>query len=80
MTDKRPKIAVFRCGFVYSGGGERIVLEEVMGLRGRGYEVDCFALTLDKQVAYPDFIEGAGVETFPPQLLGGMRRRRWHRH
>lgn len=80
MTDKRLKIAVFHCGFVYSGGGERVVLEEVMGLRRWGREVVCFAPTLDKEVAYPDFMQEVGVKSFLPQLLGGMRRRRWHRH
>lgn len=29
---RRLRIAISHCGFVYSGGGERIVLEEVMGL------------------------------------------------
>jgi hypothetical protein len=33
---RKLKIAVFHCGFVYSGGGERIVLEEVLGLRRLG--------------------------------------------
>ena len=72
MTDKRLKIAVFHCGFVYSGGGERIVLEEVMGLRRLGHEVACFAPTLDKKVAYPDFIEEVGVKTFLPQPPKGF--------
>ena len=35
------RIAVFHCGFTYSGGGERIVIEEVLGLRRRGYDVEC---------------------------------------
>jgi len=30
--ERRRRIAIFHCGFVCSGGGERIVLEEVMGL------------------------------------------------
>ncbi len=66
--DNKLKIAVFHCGFVYSGGGERIVLEEVMGLRRLGYDVVCFAPTLDRKRCYPDFIDHVGVQTFLPQL------------
>src|SRR5438445_698471 len=36
------RLAIFHCGFTYSGGGERIVIEEVLGLRRRGYEVECY--------------------------------------
>ena len=59
MTKKenKLKIAVFHCGFVYSGGGERIVLEEVLGLRRLGHEVVCFAPTLDRELCFPDFID-----------------------
>jgi glycosyltransferase involved in cell wall biosynthesis len=62
------KVAVFHCGFVYSGGGERIVLEEVLGLRRLGHEVVCFAPTLDRELCYPDFIDEVGVQTFLPQF------------
>ena len=68
MKQKKLKVAVFHCGFVYSGGGERIVLEEVLGLRRRGHRVVCFAPTVDRQLCYPDFIEQVGVRTFLPQL------------
>jgi len=66
--EKKLKIAVFHCGFVYSGGGERIVLEEVIGLRRLGHQVVCFAPTLDRKQCYPDFIDQVGVQTFLPQL------------
>ena len=62
------RIAVFHCGFTYSGGGERIVIEEVLGLRRRGYEVDCFAPTVDPSRCYPDLIGDVRVRTFLPQL------------
>lgn len=65
---KKLKIAIFQCGFIYSGGGERIVLEEVKGLRRRGYEVVCFAPTLDEEKSFPDIIKKVGVKTFLPQL------------
>jgi glycosyltransferase 2 family protein len=62
------RIAVFHCGFTYSGGGERIVIEEVLGLRRRGYEVECFAPTVDLSRCYPDLIREVRVRTFLPQL------------
>jgi glycosyltransferase involved in cell wall biosynthesis/uncharacterized membrane protein YbhN (UPF0104 family) len=62
------RIAVFHCGFTYSGGGERIVIEEVLGLRRRGYEVECYAPTVDVSRCYPDLIGDVRVRTFLPQL------------
>jgi uncharacterized protein (TIRG00374 family) len=62
------RIAVFHCGFTYSGGGERIVIEEVLGLRRRGYEVECYAPTVDATRCYPDLIADVRVRTFMPQL------------
>jgi len=62
------KIAVFHCGFTYSGGGERIVIEEVLGLRRRGYRVECYAPTVDASRCYPDLIGEVRVRTFLPQL------------
>ncbi len=62
------RIAVFHCGFTYSGGGERIVIEEVLGLRRRGYEVECYAPTVDQSRCFPDLIGDVRVRTFLPQL------------
>src|SRR6266446_1073474 len=62
------RIAVFHCGFTYSGGGERVVIEEVLGLRRRGFAVECFAPTVDASRCYPDLIGEVRVRTFLPQL------------
>jgi len=62
------RIAVFHCGFTYAGGGERLVMEEVLGLRRRGYQVECYAPTVDAARCYPDLIGQVGVRTFLPQL------------
>ena len=62
------KIAVFHCGFTYSGGGERLVIEEVLGLRRRGYDVECYAPTVDASRCFPDLIGEVRVKTFLPQL------------
>jgi len=66
---KKLKIAIFHCGFVYSGGGERIVLEEARGLKKRGHEVLVFAPTVDEKVCYPDFLEELQVRTFLPSFI-----------
>jgi glycosyltransferase involved in cell wall biosynthesis len=65
---KKVKIAIFHCGFVYSGGGERIVLEEARELRKRGYEVVVYAPTIDKKLCYPGMLGELGVETFLPSF------------
>ena len=70
--NKPLKIAVFHCGFAYSGGGERLVLEEVLGLRRLGHEVVCYAPTLDREACFPDLIAAVGVKTFLPQLPKGF--------
>src|SRR5437016_9276131 len=62
------RVAVFHCGFTYAGGGERLVIEEVLGLRRRGYDVECYAPTIDASRCYPDIIGEVRVKTFLPQL------------
>jgi len=68
MSKKKLKIAIFHCGFVYSGGGERIVLEEARGLKKRGYEVLVFAPTVDKKLCFPEFLDEVQVKTFLPSF------------
>lgn len=65
---RKVKVAIFHCGFIYSGGGERIVLEEAKGLTARGYGVEVFAPTLHPKLCYPKDIQKLGVKTFLPQL------------
>lgn len=70
MTKKRkPKVAIFHCGFIYSGGGERIVLEEARGLAARGYEVEVYAPTLDTDRCYPELVRELKVKTFFPTFI-----------
>lgn len=72
MNKGKPKIAIFHCGFIYSGGGERIVLEEARGLIRRGYEVEIFAPTLDKKRCYPEMIEELNIKTFLPSYVDSL--------
>lgn len=44
------------------------MIEEVLGLRQRGWDVECFAPTYDPKLSYPDIIEKVQVKTFLPQL------------
>ena len=61
-------IAVVHCGFTYSGGGERIVLEEVLGLRRLGHDVDCYAPTVDSDRCYPHLMREVRPRSLLPQL------------
>ena len=65
---KKIRVAIFHCGFIYSGGGERIVLEEAKGLIRKGYEVEIFGPTLDPKLCFPEEVRNLGVRTFLPQL------------
>ena len=47
------RIALFHLGFFYSGGGEKLILEEIRGLRALGHEVTCFAPYVDREGCYP---------------------------
>lgn len=62
------RIALFHCGFTYSGGGERIVLEEAKVLRKEGYHMEVWAPTLDAKKCYPTDVAQLQVRTFLPQL------------
>lgn len=68
MSEKKPKITIFHCAFIYTGGGERIVLGQMKGLKKRGYEVSCFVPAMDKKRCYPDIIGQYPVSTLLPQL------------
>jgi glycosyltransferase involved in cell wall biosynthesis len=66
---KKIKVGLFHCGFVYSGGGERIILEEARGLKKRGYQVQVFAPTIDKKACYPKFLKELKVKAFLPEVF-----------
>jgi len=66
---KTKKIAIFHCGFVYSGGGERVVLEEARRLKEKGFDVLVYAPTLDRKKCYPEIVNDVGVKTFFPSYI-----------
>lgn len=60
------KVAIFHLGFFYSGGGEKLVLEEVRGLRSLGHQVECFAPYVDRASCFPDYPEIGEVQALLP--------------
>jgi len=66
---KKPRVAIFHCGFIYSGGGERIVLEQARGLKRRGYKVEVYAPTYDPERSYPELTREVGVKMLLPTFI-----------
>lgn len=60
--NKKLKIAIFHLGFFFSGGGEKLVLKEALGLKKRGHQVDLFAPVVDKKKCFPDLIKKVKVK------------------
>jgi glycosyltransferase involved in cell wall biosynthesis len=69
MSHKKIKLALFHCGFIYSGGGERIVLEEAKALSQRGFSVEVYAPTLDEKKCFPEMVKDLGVKMFLPSFI-----------
>jgi glycosyltransferase involved in cell wall biosynthesis len=66
------KVAIFHLGFFYSGGGEKLILEEMKGLQALGHTVTCYAPYVDRESCFPDVSGMAEVETLlppPPRWL-----------
>lgn len=59
------RVAIFHLGFFYSGGGEKLVLQEVRELRARGHEIQVYAPIVDPAECFPDL----SAEIAPRSLL-----------
>ena len=59
------RIVIFHLGFFYSGGGEKLVLEQARQLAARGHEVRVFAPIVDERACFPDLI----AQVAPRKLL-----------
>jgi glycosyltransferase involved in cell wall biosynthesis len=73
-ADSRLTVAAIHLGFFYAGGGERLVLEQVLGLRRLGHDVELFAPIVDREACYPELIDRVGVHVLvprPPDWLPG---------
>ncbi len=62
------KIAILHFGFFYSGGGEKLALEEIKGLTKLGHKVECFAPVVDKEKCFPEMMKKVRVKPLLPQL------------
>lgn len=62
------KIAIFHLAFIYSGGGEKLVLEEAKGLKKLGHDVSIFTPVIDEKRCFPDVIKDFKIKTFLPTL------------
>jgi glycosyltransferase involved in cell wall biosynthesis len=73
------KIALLHLGFFYSGGGEKLVIEELRGLRRLGHEVDCYAPFVDRDGCFPGEPEIGEVRPLlpPPPSWLPMRDPLW---
>ena len=73
------KIAIFHLGFFYSGGGEKLVLEEIKGLRALGHEVSCYAPYVDRLHCYPGVPEMDEIRPLlpPPPVWLPMKDPIW---
>lgn len=63
---KKLKIAYVHMSFVYSGGGEKLVIREVEWLRNQGYEVDCYAPLVWLDKCFPELIKRLKVKELLP--------------
>lgn len=63
MKVKKLKIAIFHLGFFFSGGGEKLVLEEAGELIKRGHDVSLFAPVIDREDCFPDIIKKIKVQS-----------------
>lgn len=68
MVRRKLKIALFHLAFIYSGGGEKLVLQEYDGLKKGGYDVSIFTTVMDKKKSFPDIIHKYKIKTFLPNL------------
>ena len=61
-------IALFHLGFFYSGGGEKLVLQEARELRERGHQVEVYAPIVDAEACFPDLLGEIGPRKLLPRL------------
>lgn len=62
------RIVIFHLGFFYSGGGEKLVLEQARQLAARGHDVRVLAPIVDPRVCFPDLIAQVGPRQLLPRL------------
>lgn len=67
-AERKLKIAILHLAFIYSGGGEKLVLAEARGLQERGHKVQIFTPVVDRERCFPDVIGQFPIKALLPQL------------
>lgn len=65
---RKLNIAIFHLAFIYSGGGEKLVLEEARGLKKLGHEVTIYTSVIFKDRCFPDLLPKLTIKTFLPVI------------
>ncbi len=66
---KRLNIAIFHLAFLYSGGGERLVLEEAIRLQNLGHKVTCFIPVASDKNCFPELLNKVKIKRLLPKIL-----------
>jgi len=61
------RINIVHMGFFYSGGGERVVLEQAKRLRERGHKVQIYSPITRWDKCFPDLLKEVNPERFVPK-------------
>jgi glycosyltransferase involved in cell wall biosynthesis len=69
MTKRKLKIAIFHLAFIYSGGGEKLVLKEYDLLKKAGHKVDIYTSVINDKKCFPDVIKKYRIKTFIPKSV-----------
>ena len=62
------RVVIFHLGFFYSGGGEKLVLEQALQLAGRGHDVRVLAPIVDGRACFPDLMGQVAPRRLLPRL------------
>lgn len=63
------KICIFHTEFVYAGGAEKLIFQQIDYLQLRGWEVVCFTAFVDRVNCYPDEIKRYEIKQILPEFL-----------
>lgn len=69
MRKRKLKIAIFHLAFIYSGGGEKLVLKEYDLLKKAGHKVDIYTSVINDKKCFPDIIKRCRIKTFLPKAI-----------
>ncbi|OGV91414.1 hypothetical protein A2783_02615 [Microgenomates group bacterium RIFCSPHIGHO2_01_FULL_45_11] len=72
--NRKLKIAFVHMAFIYSGGGEKLVIKEVEWLRRQGHQVDCFSPLIWPEQCFPDLIQNFKLKELLPGFSWLYRR------